>query len=112
MQAVELCRLLAELDGVKDAVPSSRLQSAASSPSIQVHRPRYRCMRDEWTDRVHRLVGEGFRGSCSRVAMQLRAALAAAVVSQMPPVKKLALLSSCKQAARHNGPWIQESRST
>ena len=39
MQAVELCRMLAELEGVEDAVPSSRLQSAASSPSIQVQRP-------------------------------------------------------------------------
>jgi hypothetical protein len=36
MQAVELCRLLAEREGVYSAVPSSRLRSAASSPSIQV----------------------------------------------------------------------------
>jgi hypothetical protein len=78
MQAVELCRLLAELEGVEDAVPSARLQSAASSPSIQVHRPRYRCMGDGWTDRVVGLVGEdlgeavaGLR--CSReVPSQLR----------------------------------------
>jgi hypothetical protein len=40
MQAAELCRLLAELEGVEDAAPSARLQSAASSPSIQVRRPR------------------------------------------------------------------------
>ena len=39
VQAVELCRMLAELEGVHDALPSSRLRSAASSPSIQVNKP-------------------------------------------------------------------------
>lgn len=62
VQAVELCRMLAELEGVRDAVPSSRLQSAASSPSIQV--------------RPEGLILRVYGICCSRVAMQPRVVLA------------------------------------